>query len=131
MILKLGTRSSNLALTQSRSVARMLEKAHPGLRIELVEIKTTGDLVTHQPLKSFGGAGVFVKELESALQDGSDDIAVNSLKDMPTSQPAGLIVGAILGREDPRNVLISKKNQPFEKLPPNSVIGSGSMRRKA
>jgi len=131
MILKLGTRSSNLALTQSRSVARMLEKAHPGLSIELVEIKTTGDMVTDKPLKSFGGAGVFVKELESALQDGRADFAVHSLKDMPTRQPSGLVLGAILGREDPRDVVITKKKVPLEKLPPKSVIGSGSMRRRA
>src|SRR5437773_10562066 len=117
MILKLGTRSSNLALTQSRSVARMLEKAHPGLSIELVEIKTTGDECRDKPLKSFGGAGVFVKELESALKERRIDLAVHSLKDMPTTQPRGLVIAAIAGREDPRDVAVTVGGVRLDDLP--------------
>lgn len=129
--LRLGTRSSNLALTQSRLITGLLEKAHPGLKVELVEIKTTGDEVRDKPLHSFGGAGVFVKELEIALIENRIDLAVHSLKDMPTVQPAELILGAIAGREDPRDVAVVKNGVKLKDLPPGSVIGTGSMRRRA
>ena len=129
--IKLGTRSSNLAMTQSRYIASRLEKENSGLKVELVEISTTGDEVRDKPLKSFGGAGVFVKELENALQDKRVDIAVHSLKDMPTRQPKGLVIGAIAGREDPRDVVVTQGGRKIGDLPPNSMIGSGSMRRRA
>jgi hydroxymethylbilane synthase len=130
-VLRLGTRSSTLALTQSRGIARLLEKTHRGLRVELVEISTTGDQVRNQALKSFGGAGVFVKELELALSDRRIDIAVHSLKDVPTKQPRGLMLGAIVGREDPRDVAIIRDGVKLTDLPDGSVIGSGSERRRA
>jgi hydroxymethylbilane synthase len=126
----LGTRASSLALTQSRYVANLLEKARPGLRVELVEITTTGDVVRGKPLRSFGGAGVFVKELESALLAGRVDLAVHSLKDLPTRQPNGLVIGAISGREDTRDVAIIRGSRRLQDLPPGSVIGSGSLRRR-
>lgn len=129
--LRLGSRSSNLAIVQSRMIARLLETAHPGLKVEVVEIATTGDAVRDKPLKSFGGAGVFVKELETALLDGRIDLAVHSLKDMPTRQPKGLVIGAIVGREDPRDVAIIAGGKRLDDLPPGSVIGSGSQRRRA
>jgi hydroxymethylbilane synthase len=129
--LRLGTRASGLALTQSRSVARMLEQAHPGLKVELVEIRTTGDVVTNKPLASFGGRGVFVKELERALSRKAVDIAVHSLKDLPTRQPKDLVVGAIIGREDPRDAAILRSGKSVVKLPAGSVIGCGSLRRRA
>ena len=130
-VLKLGTRASALALTQSRGIAKLLEKTHPGLRVELVEISTTGDQVRNVALKSFGGAGVFVKELELALSDRRVDIAVHSLKDVPTKQPRGLLLGAIVGREDPRDVAITRGALKLKDLPAGSVIGSGSERRRA
>lgn len=130
-MLRLGTRASALALTQSRGIARMLEKRNPGLRVELIEISTTGDKVRDKALKSFGGAGVFVKELELALLDKRVDIAVHSLKDVPTKQPRGLILGAIVGREDPRDVAITRSGKKLRDLKPGSVIGSGSERRRA
>ncbi|HEY3320132.1 MAG TPA: hydroxymethylbilane synthase [Planctomycetota bacterium] len=129
--LRLGTRSSNLALTQSRMIAKMLQRAHPGLQVELVDISTVGDKVTDKPLKSFGGVGVFVKELEAALLSGHVDIAVHSLKDMPTRQPKGLLLGAIVGREDTRDVLFARNGQRLEDFSAGSVIGSGSTRRRA
>src|SRR5213083_344992 len=106
-VVKLGTRASALALTQSGTVARALERAHAGLRVELVEIATTGDRVTGQSLSSFGGAGVFVKELEGALLDKRIDFAVHSLKDVPTRQPDGLRIAAISEREDARDAVIA------------------------
>lgn len=128
--IRLGTRSSNLALTQSRMIAHALAAAHAGLDVQLIEISTTGDQVTDKPLQSFGGAGVFVKELESALLDKRVDFAVHSLKDMPTKQPKGLINAAIAGREDPRDVLVLRENQFIDALPAGSILGSGSTRRR-
>jgi hydroxymethylbilane synthase len=129
--IRLGTRSSNLALTQSRYIARRLERAHPGLTVELVEISTTGDQVRGKPLASFGGAGVFVKELEQALLEKRVDLAVHSLKDLPTAQPKGLTLGAIVGREDPRDVAVLRGAARLAELPAGAVIGSGSTRRRA
>lgn len=130
LTLRLGTRSSNLALTQSRFIAKLLEKKHKNLKIELIEISTTGDVVTDKPLHEFGGAGVFVKELERALLDKRVDIAVHSLKDMPTRQPKGLTLGAIVGREDARDCVISQSGKKLEELPSGSVVGTGSTRRR-
>jgi hydroxymethylbilane synthase len=130
-VLRLGTRASNLALTQSRYIARKLERAWPGLRVELIEIATTGDQVKDKALKSFGGAGVFVKELEQALHDKRVDIAVHSLKDVPTEQPRGLVIGAILGREDTRDCAIIPGAKSLAQLPKGSLVGSGSQRRRA
>ncbi|HYG74376.1 MAG TPA: hydroxymethylbilane synthase [Planctomycetota bacterium] len=129
-VLRLGTRSSNLAMTQSGIVARRLMRAHPGLKVQLVEISTTGDEVRDKPLQSFGGAGVFVKELENALVDDRVDFAVHSLKDMPTRQPEGLLIAAVAGREDPRDVLVLRGGQTIDALPSGSIIGSGSTRRR-
>lgn len=130
-VIRLGTRSSSLALTQSRFIARLLERTHRGLKVELVEISTTGDQVRDRPLKSFGGAGVFVKELESALLDRRVDLAVHSLKDLPTRQPRGLVLGAIVGREDVRDAAVVRGGTQLAELPAGSVIGSGSLRRRA
>jgi len=129
--LRLGTRASTLALAQSGMIARKLERLHPGLKVELVQISTTGDTVTDKALKDFGGVGVFVKELESALLDKRIDLAVHSLKDMPTRQPRGLVIGAVAGREDPRDCAVVKGGLKLEDLPKGSVIGSGSLRRRA
>jgi len=131
MKIRLGTRSSNLALTQSRMIARLLEKTHRGLHVELVEVSTTGDQVRDKPLHSFGGAGIFVKELETALLDGRTDLAVHSLKDMPTRQPRGLVLAAVVGREDPRDAAILRSRAHLAELSAGSVIGSGSLRRRA
>jgi hydroxymethylbilane synthase len=128
---RLGTRSSLLALTQSRMIAGLLAMAHKGLTVELVEISTTGDTVTDKPLNSFGGSGVFVKELESALLDKRVDFAVHSLKDLPTKQPKGLTLGAVVGREDTRDAAIVRGGVKLADLPKGSVIGSGSSRRRA
>lgn len=130
-LLRLGTRTSPLALIQSRSISRLLQQANPGLSVELVEITTTGDKVRNKPLHEFGGRGVFVKELENALLGRRIDLAVHSLKDLPTRQPRGLAIGAIVGREDTRDVAAIRGCRRLEGLPAGSVIGTGSPRRRA
>ncbi|MDB5356268.1 MAG: hydroxymethylbilane synthase [Phycisphaerales bacterium] len=133
-ILRLGTRGSLLARTQSGIVAKALEHAHPGLRIELVTFKTSGDQISERPLHEFGGKGLFTKELELALIDGQIDFAVHSYKDMPTTMPlveqSGLIVAAVPAREDPRDVLVANRPMVIADLPSGARVGTGSLRRR-
>src|SRR5688500_9507558 len=113
LILRLGTRGSLLARTQSRMVADALEAAHPDLRVELTTIKTSGDRITDRPLHEFGGKGLFTKELEQALLGGEIDFAVHSFKDVPVTMPlvdtSALVVAAVPKREDARDALVSHK----------------------
>ena len=125
----IGSRSSKLALLQAQEVADKLKLANPQLSCEMVTVKTTGDRDQKTSLKVLGGKGVFVKELEEALLKGKIDIAVHSLKDMPTDIPAGLKLAAVTQRLDPRDVLVSAKGMILSKLPPGSKIGTGSQRR--
>src|SRR5581483_5397516 len=110
-LLRLGTRGSKLALTQTGLVRDALAKAHAALAapdaIEIVVIRTTGDVIQDRPLAEAGGKGLFVKEIEEALLTGRIDAAVHSMKDMPTAQPDGLVISAFLPREDARDVLIA------------------------
>src|SRR5882724_11588413 len=112
-VLRLGTRGSMLAKAQSRLVAAELEQLHPGLRVELTIIKTSGDVIADRPLHEFGGKGLFTKELEQALLAGSIDFAVHSFKDVPVTMPlieqSNLVIAAVPRREDPRDVLVSEK----------------------
>lgn len=126
--LKLGTRGSALAVTQSQAVADQLMALVDGLRVELVLIKTTGDLNQRDPLASFGGKGVFVKELEQALLEGQVDFAVHSLKDMPSQLPAGLRLTAPPARADARDALVG--SEALAELAPGLTVGTGSLRRQ-
>ncbi|MBX3166843.1 MAG: hydroxymethylbilane synthase [Candidatus Eremiobacteraeota bacterium] len=126
--LKLGTRGSALALTQSQGVADQLMARVDGLKVELVVIKTTGDLNQRDPLASFGGKGVFVKELEQALLEGQVDFAVHSLKDMPSQLPAGLHLTAPPPRADARDALVG--SAPLGELAAGVTVGTGSLRRQ-
>lgn len=126
--LKLATRGSALALTQSRMVAADLCQAWPGLRVELLEIKTTGDLNQRDSLTQIGGKGVFVKEIEQALLAGEADFAVHSLKDMPSQLPPGLTLAAPPRREDPRDALVGAA--PLAQVGAGQRIGTGSLRRQ-
>jgi hydroxymethylbilane synthase len=131
-VLILGTRGSALALTQSNMVAEALRKAHKGLEVRVEIIKTIGDTDQKTGLHAFPGMGVFVKELQTALLDGTIDFAVHSLKDVPEDEPEGLIFGAFPEREDPRDVFISKglaKGKRFRDLPAGAKVGTGSPRR--
>jgi len=129
--LVLGTRGSPLALWQARHVAGRLEAAWPGLGVRLEVIRTTGDKIQDVPLAKLGGKALFVKEIEEALLDGRVDLAVHSMKDVPTDLPAGLHILAIGEREDPRDVLISRTGTRFGDLPRGARVGTSSLRRQA
>lgn len=130
--LRLGTRGSALALTQSRWVARRVEEAG-GPPVELVTIRTTGDEVTDRPLSEIGGKGLFTRELDLALLDGEIDLAVHSLKDLPTELPEGLALAGVPEREDPRDVLVGPEGSDLtlDALPGGAVVGTSSLRRRA
>ncbi|MER7761240.1 hydroxymethylbilane synthase [Streptomyces sp. NPDC097619] len=127
--LKLGTRRSKLAMSQSGHVAEAV-RAVTGRPVELVEITTYGD-VSRENLAQIGGTGVFVTALREALVRGEVDFAVHSLKDLPTAQPAELVLAAIPRREDPRDVLVARDGLTFEQLPDGARVGTGSPRRMA
>lgn len=131
----IGTRGSKLALWQAEWVRAELERRNPGLSVELNKIKTTGDKILDVPLAKVGGKGLFVKEIEEALLCGEADIAVHSMKDVPTEFPEGLHLAAICEREDPRDAFISGiqdsgfKIRRFQDLPEGAVVGTSSLRR--
>ncbi len=133
--LRIGTRGSRLALAQTELVRRALAGTHPELAapdaLEVVTIRTTGDRVTDRPLAELGGKGLFCKEIEAALLARRIDLAVHSTKDLPTWLPDGLIIGAVLEREDPRDVLIARPPATIANLPNAAVVGTSSVRRKA
>jgi len=133
--LRIGTRGSPLARAQTALVVRALEQAHPDLAgadaLEVVVIRTTGDRVTDRPLAELGGKGLFCKELEAALLEGRIDLAVHSVKDLPTWLPDDLVLGAVLARGDPRDVLITRDGAGLDALAPGAVVGTASLRRQA
>ncbi|MBP7765743.1 MAG: hydroxymethylbilane synthase [Deltaproteobacteria bacterium] len=131
MKVKIGTRGSKLALSQTNFVAAGLQKAAPEIDIEVCVIKTRGDIMQDVSLLQIGGQGVFVKEIEEALLSGSIDLAVHSMKDVPGEIPEDLIFPAILQREDVRDVLVTRGRVKFEFLPKGAKIGTGSQRRGA
>jgi hydroxymethylbilane synthase len=124
----IGTRASNLALTQTRRIVTQLQRHWPGLEIVVEQIRTAGDVVTHLPLTKIGGDGVFVLEIERALLQRRIDLAVHSLKDVPTEQPAGLRVLVAGQREDARDVLVTRRSPGAVPL---ARIGTCSLRRTA
>jgi len=127
--LRLGTRRSKLAMAQSGMVADAVREV-TGRAVELVEITTYGD-VSREQLAQIGGTGVFVAALREALLRGEVDFAVHSLKDLPTTQPEGLVLAAVPPREDPRDALVARDGLTFEQLPPGARVGTGSPRRMA
>ncbi len=129
MRLRLGTRRSTLATTQSGWVADRLREI--GHEVELVEVVTPGDTDTRTPLSAMGGTGVFVSALRQALRDGEVDLAVHSLKDLPTAPEEGLALAAIPLREDPRDALVARDGLTLGELPAGAVVGTGSPRRAA
>jgi len=127
--LVLGTRGSRLALAQAEKVRAALSGMFPGSQVILKIIKTEGDADRSSPLSSFGGRGAFVRSLEAALLRGEIDAAVHSLKDLPSSLPGGLVLGAVPFREDPRDVLVSRDGRMLDSLGKGDVVGTGSERR--
>ncbi len=129
--LRLGTRGSQLALTQAGIVADRLTAAAPGVQVDLVTITTDGDRDQSTPLDEGERPGWFTTAIQEALQRGDIDLAVHSLKDLPTRRPQGLVIAAVPLREDPRDALISRSGQPLRALSPGAVVGTGSPRREA
>ncbi len=128
--LKVGTRGSKLALWQASFVKSLLLKHLPGISVQISIIKTSGDKMPVSALSEIGGKGVFVKEIEEALLSGEIDVAVHSLKDLPSQLPGGLHIGAVSERSHPEDAVVSRKNCPLDDLPPGSRVGTGSIRRK-
>ncbi|MGH7378038.1 MAG: hydroxymethylbilane synthase [Candidatus Methylomirabilales bacterium] len=129
--LRMGSRGSPLALAQSREVAAALKAAHPGLRVDLEVIRTSGDRIQDVPLAKVGGKGLFVKEIEEALLTGRIEVAVHSMKDLPALLPPGLALGAITAREEGGDVLVAREARSLEDLPPGARVGTSSLRRQA
>jgi hydroxymethylbilane synthase len=131
----IGTRGSKLALWQAEWVKAELQRRNPGLQVELNKIKTTGDKILDVPLAKVGGKGLFVKEIEEALLAGGADLAVHSMKDVPTEFPEGLHLAVICQREDPRDAFISRRENGafriagFASLPQGAKVGTSSLRR--
>lgn len=127
----IGTRGSLLAVTQSTMIKKMIEQQHPGIQIEMEKITTQGDKILDVPLAKVGGKGLFVKELEDALLDGRADLAVHSMKDVPTELPEGLHLGVVTERENPRDAFVSNKYTNIDDLPRGAKVGTSSLRRKS
>ena len=129
--LRVGTRASRLALWQTQTVIDALCARRPELLVDRVPISTIGDRITDVPLPRIGDKGVFTRELEEGLREGTIDLAVHSLKDLPTEQPRGLALGAVLERADPRDALVAASPTALALLPPGSRVGTSSLRRRA
>ena len=129
--LKIATRKSKLALWQAEHVAALLRQAHPGLHVELVPMTTQGDRIQDRSLAAIGGKGLFIKELEVAMEERRADIAVHSMKDVPADLPPGFAIGAILPRADTHDALISNRFSSVDTLPQNARVGTSSLRRQA
>lgn len=133
--LRIGTRGSPLALAQAHETRARLAAAHPDLAApdatEIVVINTTGDMLLDRTLADAGGKGLFTKEIEEALLDGRIDLAVHSMKDVPTALPPGLEIAALLPREDPRDAFFSRSGVGLDALPAGAVLGTAGLRRQA
>lgn len=128
--LTIATRGSKLALWQSHHIKGCIESARPDIEVELKIVVTTGDKILDVPLAKIGGKGLFLKEIEEALLAGEAQMAVHSLKDVPTVMPEGLILAAITTREDTKDALLSEQYPSIESLPQGAVVGTSSLRRR-
>ena len=124
--IRIATRKSALALWQAEYVKRKLEQAHPGLEVELVPMTTKGDRILDTPLAKVGGKGLFIKELEVAMQEGRADIAVHSMKDVPVEFPQGFGLHCICERENPFDAFVSNEFASIDDLPKGAVVGTSS-----
>ncbi len=129
--LRIATRRSKLAMWQAEHVQSLLRAAHPGLPVELVPMSTQGDRVLDRALAEVGGKGLFVKELEVAMQEGRADFAVHSMKDVPSELPAGFAIVAVLPRANPLDAFISRRYRRFAELPQGARVGTSSPRRQS
>ncbi len=131
MQIRIATRKSVLALWQADFVAAEIRRHAPHCQVELVPLSTRGDEVLDRSLQSIGGKGLFIKELEVAIQEGRAEIAVHSMKDVPAEMPAGFCIAAILERGNPADALLASNNATLDTLPKGAVVGSSSLRRQA
>ncbi|MGO8975486.1 MAG: hydroxymethylbilane synthase [Steroidobacteraceae bacterium] len=129
--LRIATRKSQLAIWQAQHVAELLRAVHPDLSVELMPMSTKGDLIQDRSLAAIGGKGLFIKELEVALEEGRAEIAVHSMKDVPAELPAGFVIGAVLQRADPLDALIAGAYTRLQDLPIAARVGTSSLRRQA
>ena len=128
--LRIATRQSRLALWQAEHVAARLREAHAGLVVQLVPMTTQGDRILDRSLAQVGGKGLFIKELEVAIAEGRADIAVHSMKDVPSDMPPGMTLAAMLSRADPHDAFVSLRHQSFNSLPHGARVGTSSLRRQ-
>lgn len=126
----IATRESALAMWQAEYIQRRLRELYPQLQVSLLGMTTTGDQILNSPLAKIGGKGLFVKELEIAMEEGRADIAVHSMKDVPMILPEGFVLAAIGEREDPRDAFVSTRYRSLDELPSGSVVGTSSLRRQ-
>ena len=131
MDIRIATRKSELALWQARHVAARLESLDAVSSVSLVPLSTKGDEVLDRSLQKIGGKGLFIKELEVAMQEGAADIAVHSMKDVPADMPEGFCIAAVLERANPTDAFLAADGQPFAQLRQNATVGSSSLRRQA
>ncbi len=131
MRIKIGTRGSRLALVQTREVIALIRKHFPAIEVKVAIIKTTGDRIYNRGLYDIPGKGLFIKEIEAALIEKRIDLAVHSMKDVPTEMSEGLVIGAVTKREEPGDVLITLSGVAIEQLSEGAKIGTSSLRRKA
>ncbi len=129
-LVRIATRESALALWQAEYVKAALEAAHPGLKVELKPMTTKGDIILDTPLAKVGGKGLFIKELEVAMQKGEADIAVHSMKDVPVEFPDGFGLHAICERENPFDAFVSNQYAQLDDLPLGAIVGTSSLRRQ-
>jgi hydroxymethylbilane synthase len=127
----IATRESPLAMWQAQHIQSRLQVLYPGLGTSLLGMTTQGDRILDTSLSKIGGKGLFVKELETALESGAADIAVHSMKDVPMNLPAGFVIAAITRREDPRDAFVSNRHRDLGSLPPGSCVGTSSLRRES
>ena len=128
--IRIATRKSELALWQANHVADLLREHHPGLTVELLPMVTQGDIILDRPLAQIGGKGLFLKELERALLNGTADIAVHSMKDVPVEEVPGLEVEVMLARANPLDALLSREGRSLDDLPAGARVGTSSLRRQ-
>jgi hydroxymethylbilane synthase len=129
--LRIATRESALAMWQAEHIRARLVAQYPGMTVDLLGMTTQGDRVLDQPLSSIGGKGLFIKELEVAMDEGRADMAVHSLKDVPMEMPSGFSLACITAREDPRDAFVSNDYAKLADLPKGAVVGTSSLRREA
>ncbi|MDR2365886.1 MAG: hydroxymethylbilane synthase, partial [Zoogloeaceae bacterium] len=127
----IASRESRLALWQAEHVRARLEASHGGARVSVLGMTTRGDQILDQPLAQIGGKGLFIKELENAMQSGKADLAVHSLKDVPMEMPQGFLLAAVCPRENPLDAFVSSRHASLSNLPRGSVVGTSSLRREA